>query len=96
MILTHSNKKEIEHPNTPSDVKREAAGMLFTIETDLTVDERSRLATIHAILTGNGRLEKYEPDTAHVFEAGKYVGYFITADQRNLGRREKLQRVSGR
>jgi hypothetical protein len=33
-------------------------------------------ARILAILTGNGSPEKYAADAAHVFEAGKYGGYF--------------------
>ena len=49
--------------------------MLYTRETTLTQDERERRAKIHAILTGNGKPEKYAADAVHVFEAGKYIGY---------------------
>ena len=94
LVLTHSNQKEIDHPNTPADVKREAAAMLYTIETSLNQDEVARKNQIHAVLTGNGKPEKYAADAAHVFEASKYVGYFITTDQRILGKREELRRVS--
>ena len=31
--IAHSNQKEIEHPSTPAEVKREAAGMIYSIET---------------------------------------------------------------
>lgn len=93
LLLAHSNQKEINHPNTPEDVKREARGMIFTIETVLTPDERERKARIRAILTENGNPEKYAADAAHVFEAGKYVGYFITTDQRILRKRQELSRV---
>lgn len=95
LVLTHSNQKEIDHPNTPMDVKREAAGMLYTIETSLNLDEVAQKNQIHAILTGNGKPEKYAADAAHVFEAGKYGGgYFITTDQRILDKREELRHVS--
>jgi hypothetical protein len=93
LLLAHSNQKELEHPHTPEDVKREARAMIFTIETDLTPDERRRRAEIHRVLTGNGKPEKYEADARHVFEAGKYMGYFITTDQRILDKRGELSAV---
>lgn len=95
LSLTHSIQKEIDHPNTPPDVKREAAGMIFTIETTLNAKEVNRKRSIHAILTGHGKAEKYKADAAHIFEAGKYVGYFITTDERILGKREELELASG-
>jgi len=51
LVLTHSIQKEIDHPNTPMDVKREAAGMVYTIETSLNPDEVARKAQIYAVLT---------------------------------------------
>ena len=93
VLLAHSNQKEIEHPNTPEDVKREARSMIYTIETDLTPGERAQKAAIHRILTGNGNPEKYAADAAHVFEAGKYIGYFITTDRRILEKRDQLRGV---
>ncbi len=93
LLLTHSNQKELEHPRTPEDVKREARSMIFTIETDLTPEERKKRAEIHRVLTGNGKPEKYEADARHVFEASKYVGYFITADRRILEKRGELRAV---
>lgn len=94
LALTHSNQKEIDHPNTPEDVKREAKGMIYTIDTSLTPDEISRKENIHAILTGNGKPEKYAADSEHVFIAGKYVGYFITTDQRILNKRIELGQLT--
>lgn len=94
LVLTHSNHKEIKHPNTPTDIKREAAAMLHTIRVLLTPDELARKWRIHTILTGNGRPEKYAADAAHVFEAGKYVGYFITTDKRILTKRKQLLELS--
>jgi hypothetical protein len=93
LLLTHSNQKELEHPNTPEDVKREVRSMILTIETDLTPDERRRRTEIHRVLTGKGQPGKYEADAQHVFEAGKYVGYFITTDQRILDKRGELRAV---
>ena len=94
LLIAHSNQKEIEHPNTPTEVKREASDLNYTIQTQLTAEECKRKASIHAILTGNGKQEKFEADATHVFEAGKYHGYFITTDERILGKRKELQTVS--
>lgn len=93
LVLAHSNQKEIDHPNTPEEVKREAEGMIYTIDTSLNPDEIGRKAKIH-VLTGNGKPEKYAADSEHVFIAGKYLGYFITTDQRILGKRKELKELS--
>jgi len=93
VLLAHSNQKEIEHPNTPEDVKREARAMIYTIKTNLTPREKTQMADIHRVLTGNGNPDKYEADATHVFEAGKYIGYFITTDRRILEKSEELKRV---
>ena len=94
LTVTHSNMKEIDHPNTPTDVKRAAMEMIYTIKTTLIPEEESRRVRIHAILTGNGDPGKYAADAAHVFEAGKYVGYFITTDKRILAKRQDLMEAS--
>jgi hypothetical protein len=93
VLIVHSNQKELEHPNTPQDVKRDALGMIFTLATGLTAPEREQKAKIHRILTGNGKPDKYAADAEHVFESGKYGGYFITTDQRILAKREALLAV---
>ncbi|MDP1968934.1 MAG: hypothetical protein Q8K31_07095 [Burkholderiaceae bacterium] len=58
LVLAHSNQKEIEHPNTPDDVKVEAAAMIYTIEGDLSAPEIERKNAIRFALTGNGKPEK--------------------------------------
>jgi hypothetical protein len=96
LVLTHSNQKEIDHPNTPEDVKAEAAGMIYTIKTGLTPDEVTQKTKIHNVLTGNGTPEKYVADATHVFEAGKYGnGYFVTTDHRILSKSGELRQVCG-
>jgi hypothetical protein len=95
IMIAHSNQKEIEHPNTPADVKAEAVDMTHTIKTSLTSEELTRLGKIHAALTGNGNPVNYAPDAQHVFEAGKYGGgYFVTADRRILAMKSELQALS--
>ncbi len=91
--IAHSTQKEIEHPNTHGWVKQEAAGAIYTIQTNLTDEELARKEKILAILAGNGNLEKMRKDSEHVFEAGKYVGYFITVDERILKKKEEIEEV---
>jgi hypothetical protein len=93
LILAHSNQKEVHHPHTPADVKREATGMIYTLDVGLTPPELARKARIQEILTGNGKAENYAPDAAHVFEAGKYAAYFITTDEGILRKRDELRTI---
>jgi predicted nucleic acid-binding protein len=47
-----------------------------------------------AILQGNARPGKHEPDASHISEAAETgCGYFITHDKRILDRRGKLRAV---
>jgi hypothetical protein len=94
LVIADSNMKEIAHPNTPPGVKSEAASRIYTIETNLTPDEKSTKQEIHRILTGNGKPEKMEADAAHVFESHKYGGYFITTDRRVLDKRDEISAVA--
>ena len=95
LTITHCTQKELEHPNTPMDVKREATEIQYTIATSLTPKEKESRRRVHEILTGNGKPATCAADAAHVSEAEKYGGYFITTDQRILDKREGLQRESG-
>ncbi len=91
--IAHSTQKEIEHPNTPGWVKREANKVIYTIKTSLTSDELNRKAMILRILAGNGKPENMVKDAEHVFEADKYSSYFVTTDERILKKKEELQDV---
>jgi hypothetical protein len=93
LLLAHSIQKEVDHPNTPAEVKREAAEMIFTLPVTLTNPEIDRKARIHGLLTGHGKPEKYLADASHIFEAGKYGGYFITTDARILRKRDDLRAI---
>jgi len=89
--IAHSTIKEIEHPNTPSWVKKEAGTMIYSIETSLTQKEIAQKTEILKVLTGNGKPKKMAKDAEHVFEASKYCGYFITTDERILKKKDDLQ-----
>ena len=96
ILLAHSNQKELEHPNTPADVKAEAADMNYTLPTSLTLTEIDRRNLIHVTLTGNADPAKYQADAHHLFEAGKHGGgYFVTTDCRILAKKSRLEAISG-
>ena len=88
--IAHSTQKELEHPNTPSWVKREAANLVYTIETPLTPEQRKVKDEVLRILAGNGKPENMFQDAQHVFNAGNYGSYFVTTDERILEKRAEL------
>jgi hypothetical protein len=91
--IAHSNQKEIEHPNTPSWVKKEASALIYSLKTNLTEPEIKQKSLILSILAGNGKPENMEMDAEHVFEASKYGSYFITTDERILKKKSELEKV---
>jgi hypothetical protein len=52
LILPFSVKAEIEHPNTPLRIKRQAASMVYTCCTQLTSNELTIRAKLLALLQG--------------------------------------------
>ena len=89
--IAHSTQKEIDHPNTPAWVKREALNLIYTIPVHLTDSELKKLREIEAILAGNGKVENILQDAKHVFDAQKYGSYFVTTDSRILDRAGTLR-----
>jgi hypothetical protein len=93
LIISHSNLKEAEHPNTPPRLKAEANSKTFTDKTSLTHKELSKKKEIWNVLTGNGKPENMLQDANHVFEAHQYGDYFVTTDNRILKRRDVLNKI---
>lgn len=91
LVLSHTNQKEMEHPNTPAEVKREVASMIFTTPVSLTAQEKQLLSKIHLLLTGNALPSAHWADANHIFESIKYVGCFITTDKRILSKKTELE-----
>jgi len=89
--IAHSNQKEVEHPNTPAWVKEKAGELIYSINVQLTINEKKILADIEKILAGDGKIENIKQDARHVFEAHKYGHYFITTDKRILARAAVLR-----
>src|SRR4051812_46045480 len=79
--IAHSTQKEIEHRNTPDWVKKQAGGLIYSINVQLAPNEKKQLSDIEVILAGNGKVENIKQDAWHVFEAAKYGHYFTTTDK---------------
>lgn len=84
LLLTHSNQREIDHPNTPAWVKKQALSMVFTLKVQLTPDEQCRRTTLERLLRGNAQSDKHKDDAHHLFEASRHGGHFVTTDHRIL------------
>jgi hypothetical protein len=95
LLIAHSTQKEIKHPNTPAWVKKEAGGLIFTLDVSLTAHERTLLQNIENILAGYGKRENIIKDARHIFEAQKYGAYFVTTDNRILKKKLELQKICG-
>lgn len=95
LIIAHSTQKEIDHTNTPSWVKKEAGGLIYTLDVSLTSQEKTLLHNVENILAGNGNRETIIQDARHIFEAQKYGAYFVTADNRLLRKRREIQELCG-
>ena len=91
--IAHSNQKELEHPNTPEWVKKEAQGLIYTLEVGLTPNERALRQKIHRLITGQGKPEKMAADAQHLFEAQKYGSYLVTVDGRLLKFADELRNL---
>jgi hypothetical protein len=92
LIIAHSTQKEIDHPNTPEWVKREARSKVYSVQVKLTAPEERLKARLLSILTGNGQPENMRQDAEHIFEAQKYGAYFVTTDHRLLKKAREVAR----
>jgi len=93
ILVAHSVQKELEHPNTPDDVKRMAQAFPYTIETDLTPELLSIRNEIRILIQGNATPGKHKGDADHLFELYKFgSGYFVTTDERLLSFSKELFR----
>jgi len=93
IIIAHSTQKEIEHPNTPSWVKKEAVGLINTKNISLNPEEKAFLQNIERTLAGSGKRGNILQDARHIFEAQKYGSYFVTTDDRLLKKAHKIQKI---
>jgi hypothetical protein len=96
LLLPYSVKAEIEHPNTPTEVRRRATELIFTEPVTLTAPELETHRKARELLRGNAKPGKHDRDAFHVVESAKYGGgYFITNDQRILKKQSELTALIG-
>ena len=84
LLLPYSVKAEIEHPNTPADVKQRAAGLIYSIPVQLTPAEVATHQRVRALIQGNAKPGQHANDAFHLVESAKYGRCFITNDGRLL------------
>lgn len=53
VVVAHSVQKEVDHPNTPSDVKRMAKALVYTIDAELTPELAAKREEIRNLIEGN-------------------------------------------
>jgi hypothetical protein len=89
--IAHSVQKEIDHPNTPEDVKALSRTLIYSIDTPLTPELQAHRDDIRKFIRGNAREGKHENDADHIFDLYKLGGgYFITTDSRLLSLKDEL------
>ncbi len=91
IIVAHSVQKELNHPNTPEDIRQLSMAFIYTIEGDLTQEEIERRNEFRMLIQGNASAGRHKNDADHLFELSKYGGgYFVTTDRRLLKHSETL------
>ena len=94
LLLPYSVQDELRNPNTPNHVRRAATIFQFSVEVQLTTEERRRYIDFVAVVKGNAEAKNIAPDLIHVCEAAKYGGgYFITRDKRLLARSDTIANI---
>jgi hypothetical protein len=85
LLLPSSVKAEIEHPNTPFDVKQRASRLIYSMPVKLTQPEKATHQRIRALIQGNALSAQHANDAFHIVESAKNGGrHFITNDRRLL------------
>jgi hypothetical protein len=90
LLLPHSVKAEIEHPNTPADVKQRATGFIYSMPVRLTQAELATHVRVRELLQGNAKPGQHAKDAFHLVESAKYGRCFITNDGRLLKKADEI------
>jgi hypothetical protein len=69
LLLPYSVQKELEHPNTPKEVKRRAAGLIFSMRVHLTEQEKATHRRIRDLIRGNAQSNQHDADAFHLVES---------------------------
>jgi hypothetical protein len=91
LLLPYSVKAELEHPNTPAEVKRKAQHFIYSIVVQLTAAELDTHNKIRTLIRGNAQPGQHDKDAFHLVESQKNGGrFFITKDGRLLKRAAEI------
>jgi hypothetical protein len=94
VVVAGGVRDEIQHPQTPDDVKNVVLPEIFNLRPGLTTSQRVERQNVEKVLQGMARPGKHAADSSHPSEAVETgCGYFITHDKRLLGRRSQLYTV---
>lgn len=93
LLLPHSVQKELTHPRTPTEVKRRAGGLVFSLEVELTGPELAKHDRVRELIRGNAASSQHDQDAFHLVESAKYGRHFITNDGRLLKKAPDIWRV---
>ncbi len=96
-VIPGSVRGEVQHPNTPTNIKSAVLPEIFSTGVSRTAGEHATLRQVRALLRGNAAPGKHDADAFHLCEAAQKCGggYFITHDRRMLERREELRPLLG-
>jgi len=93
LLLPHSVKAEIAHPNTPDAVKRRSKEFVYSTPVELTAAELDTHNEIRTLIRGNAQPGQHDKDAFHLVESAKYGRHFITNDGRLLRKAEEIWAV---
>lgn len=88
IMLPHSVKAEIEHPNTPALVRDRASAFIYSFDTKIASADTLRQA--RAIMRGNAASDKHDRDAEHCCDAAIWGSFFVTLDARIIRKRDEM------
>jgi hypothetical protein len=93
LMLPKGVREEIQDLRTPAHIRAATTPMIFSYSLGLNSEEQRKRRLIEQELQGNAKPGKHAADADHLFEAAKYGGYFVTHDQRILGRSSNMRNL---
>ena len=94
LVVAGGVRDEVQHPHTPDHVKAAVLPQIFNLRIGLNSSQAMERQRVQAIIQGNARPGKHDADASHLSEAAETgCTYFITHDNRILGKRRQLASV---
>ena len=94
VVIAGGVRGEVQHPQTPAPVQAAVLPRIFNLRPGLIASQREERRRVAAVLQGNAQPGKHAADASHLSEAAETgCAYFITHDNRILGKRDELRGV---